>query len=124
MAISWPTTVPYKSDEGYAMAALGLPPISSEMQNGRRRQRPRSTMRITTIKWSRNLEPAELGAFRTFVHDTLGQGCARFTMPVWNAPTQTFVDRVCIIVGGESGITEEDRVAWTLVTMTLEVENL
>ncbi|MGA0595394.1 hypothetical protein [Enterovirga sp. CN4-39] len=122
----WPSAVPYETKRSsFAIEKLGGGNIKTPMQSGRTRMRRASTLRITLMRWGRELKTAEMAAFRTFVLTTLGDGTASFTMPVWQAGSNSYVTRTVRIKDGAEGISErETRPGRTEVSMVLEVENL
>lgn len=121
---TWPAGLPYESlRDGYEIPQLGSAPITSEMQSGKVRMRRQFTVNITTMNWSRDYTPAQLGAFRAFVRNDLASGTAEYTMPVWDAATKTYVNRTVQIENGLAGISEsESGVDRTRVTMVLKVQ--
>jgi len=123
---TWPAGLPYQSlRDGYQIPQMGSAPLKSEMQSGKIRMRRQFTVNITTMNWSRDFTAEQLGIFRAFVMNDLGAGTAEFTMPVWNAPTQTYVERTVQIDDGLAGISESEAgVGRTLVTMVLKVQGL
>jgi len=123
---TWPAGLPYQSlRDGYQIPQLGSAPVKSEMQSGKIRMRRQFTVNITTMNWSRDFTAEQLGAFRSFVMNDLAAGTADFTMPIWNAPTQTYVNRTVQIENAVNGISEgEAGVGRTLVTMVLKVQGL
>jgi len=123
---TWPAGLPYQSlRDGYQIPQMGSAPIKSEMQSGKIRMRRQFTVNITTMNWSRDFTAEQLGVFRSFVLNDLGAGTAEFTMPVWNAPTQSYVNRTVQIDDAMAGISESEAgVGRTLVTMVLKVQGL
>jgi len=123
---TWPDGLPYQSlRDGYQIPQLGSAPIKSEMQSGKIRMRRQFTVNITTMNWSRDFTAEQLGIFRNFVMNDVAAGTADFTMPIWSAPTQTYVNRTVQIENAVNGISESDIGAGrTLVTMVLKVQGL
>jgi len=126
MPIVWPANLPYEPHrEGWEIPNRSQPLLQSEMQSGKIRQRRPFTVRIVPMNWTRFYSPAELGVFEAFLLNDLQEGSAEFTMPIWNAATQTYVQRTVQINGGAAGvaITEEDFEIYR-VRMVLNVQGL
>jgi len=123
---TWPTGLPYESlRDGYQIPQFGSAPVKSEMQSGKIRMRRQFTVSITTMNWTRDFTAEQLGVFRSFVMNELGAGTAEFTMPVWKAPTQAYVEHTVQIDDAMAGISESDMGGGrTLVTMVLKVQGL
>ena len=85
MAIpAWPNGLPYASAyAGFSVDQIANPVLRTEMNSGVGRQRRTSTARITTMKVSIEMTGAQAAVFDAF-HASIGDGAARFTMPVWN----------------------------------------
>ena len=122
MAIpSWPDGLPYASQVGdYAMSQLANPPLRSDMNSGTTRQRRKYTMRIAIQKLGIVMSADETQVFHAFHADTLGDGAARFTMPVWNG--SAYVNRTVAIKDGPSET--QFAVGQNKIALTLMIENL
>ncbi|WP_131193724.1 hypothetical protein [Lichenihabitans psoromatis] len=85
MAIpTWPTDVPYTPmTSGLTITQLANPLLSTDMNAGTTRQRRKYTLRIAEMKLVIRMTPAQFASFHAF-HQAIGDGAARFTMPVWN----------------------------------------
>lgn len=81
---SWPA-IPYASDnESFQQPQLTNPGLRTDMNAGTTRQRRKYTLQVTTQQIALVLTAAEWSTFCDFYEDDLGEGSARFTMPVWN----------------------------------------
>jgi hypothetical protein len=60
-----------------------LDPISTDMEGGNTRERPRPGDNVATITQTMRMSPADYGVFVAWVKTTLNNGTARFTMNVW-----------------------------------------
>lgn len=125
MAAVWPPGLPYiASRQVYAVQALGQAPMTSPVQSGKIRQRPQFTLRIAQVAYGWEFKSADLGTFRSFLNDTLGEGTAEFTLPTWIEPINAYQDRIVQIRGGASGINERKiGFARTLVSCVLNIRN-
>ncbi|KMO34329.1 hypothetical protein [Methylobacterium aquaticum] len=126
MAITWPANLPYEGlRDNYGIPNFGLPLARSEMQSGKVRQRPQFTLRITAMDMAIFFTPEQLAIWQSFLVDTLGEGAAEFTMPVWIATTRTHQPRTVQIKDGANGVSEKPFAdTKTLVSFTLNVRNL
>lgn len=121
MAIpSWPAGVPYETTAtGYALPQLAGAPLMTEMNAGTVRQRRKYTLPVAEMKLSIRMTAAEFQLFRAF-HASIGNGAARFTMPVWNG--SAYVTRTAQIKDQPDMSTFAFRTRE--VAMSLRVENL
>lgn len=124
MLPTWPA-INYKPQLGsFQQSQLANPGLRTEMNAGTTRQRRKFTMRIAVQKVVIWLKASELATFVTFYETTLGDGTARFTMPVWNGAA--FVTRTVALnaTDGVSYAPVSTVAQLTAVGMTLQVENL
>lgn len=126
MALSYPSSLPYDGlREGYAIQNSGLALMKSPMQSGKVRMRRQFTLRIVPIQFQIYFTPQELGVWRDFLWNRLGDGAAEFTMPVWDAGQQQYVNRLVQIRDGAEGVSEQPFADdQTLVTCTLNARGL
>jgi len=61
-----------------------LEPIATDMDGGNKRLRTRPGDKVAIRQFDILFTNAEFATFQTYVKTTLGNGCARFVMPVWN----------------------------------------
>lgn len=116
----WPTIVPYASQtDDLAISQFAEPPLATEMNAGTIRQRRKYTLRISEVTVALVMSRPQFQAFRTF-HAGLGDGAARFTMPVWNG-TEYVTRTVQIKDQPNMSVHAYHR---RLVHMTLRVESL
>lgn len=81
---SWPASLPVRPlRDGTGPVSLFDPPIETEMEDGPRRMRRRSTTTWATVSLRFKMTNAQFATFQAFVRDTLNHGASRFTMPVW-----------------------------------------
>ena len=97
-----------------------LDPISTDMEGGNTRQRPRPGDNVGTITQTIWMSLAEHDTFVAWVKTTLNNGTARFTTNVWLG--SSYVNKVCQFIQPGTKLTyaylSVDRVA---VTMTFRV---
>lgn len=102
----WPTTLPTRPlQDGTSVEGLRRPPVATDMEDGFRRQRPRSTTKLAdmTLQFMMDQEQAE--TFIAFVCDTLNDGAQHFEMPVWKPGVgEDLPVRTVQILGGASAI--------------------
>lgn len=80
----WPASLPVVPlRDGTGPVNLYDPPIETEMEDGPRRMRRRSTTTWATINVRFKLTNAQFATFQTFLRDTLDHGASKFTMPTW-----------------------------------------
>lgn len=78
----WPSTVEHRPAPSMWAPATFTPPRATLMEGGNTRLRVKPGDAVATSKWGQDLNGVEVDAFRTFFRDDLGNGAARFTMPV------------------------------------------
>ena len=119
---AWPAIKYAPLRDSFQQSQVTNPAIRTDMNSGTTRQRRKYTMRIAIQKFTIRFCNTDIATFNTFYETTLGDGCARFTMSVWNG--SVFVTRNVAFKAdtpptyGVSGLTHQD------VSMTLLVENL
>lgn len=80
---AWPTGVPYcPIMDSVQIAQTSEPPLRTEMNAGTTRARRKYSLRIARVGFSLRMTNAQLATWRTFHDTTLGDGSARFTMPI------------------------------------------
>lgn len=89
----WPADVPHEplanSFQGDAFRA----PLATEMEDGPIRARPRSTLKIATLRFSIRMSNEAFDIFAVWVDADLVQGVLPFSMPVWKGGA--YVTRTC-----------------------------
>jgi hypothetical protein len=79
---SWPIANSIILQNGFSLKRM-LDPISTDMEGGNTRQRPRPGDNVATITQTVRMDSAGYDAFAAWVQTTLNNGTARFTMDVW-----------------------------------------
>lgn len=102
----WPSCLPIRpQSEGTNVDSLRRPPLATEMEDGFRRQRPRSTTKIGELTLQFLMNQAQTQTFNDFVCDTLNDGVQRFEMPVWKPGAGDVLPvRAVQILGGASAV--------------------
>ncbi|WP_230531125.1 hypothetical protein [Microvirga roseola] len=97
----WPASLPVVPlRDGTGPASLYDPPIETEMEDGPRRMRRRSTTTWATVAVRFKLTNDQFATFQAFVRDTLDHGASRFTMPVWKpGATLPLPDKTVQLIG-------------------------
>lgn len=94
----WPLAVPYRPERDM----WGVKPVrdaaETQMEGGNVRLRRKPGDRLATMRWGRQLNPAETAAFLAFVA-SIGEGTHRFLMPVC-LDGSTYTIRLVQITGG------------------------
>ncbi|WP_018390926.1 hypothetical protein [Ancylobacter sp. FA202] len=94
----WPSGVPFRPERDM----WGVKPVrdaaETQMEGGNVRLRRRPGDRLATMRWGRQLNPAEAAAFLAFIA-SIGEGTHRFLMPVC-LDGSTYVIRLVQITGG------------------------
>lgn len=91
---NWPADVPHKLlRDDFGGNEPALPPRSTPMEGGNTRQRPASTVPISTIQGSIYMENDEYDRFQRFYYDVLKQGTVEFNMPIFI--TSSYVTKRC-----------------------------
>lgn len=80
---TWPETVPYEPLARSFQADPFRAPNATEMDDGPFRTRPRSTLRVATLRFTIRMSNAELAIFAAWVASDLVQGTLPFSMNVW-----------------------------------------
>jgi hypothetical protein len=117
---AWPIANSIIMQDGFSLQRM-LDPISTDMEGGNTRERPRPGDNIATITQTVRMYPADYNAFVDWMKNTLNNGTARFTMDVWLG-TAPLVNKVCQFIKPGTGL----RYAYAGpdavdVTMTLRV---
>lgn len=117
----WPVAVNHAPVQGsWKIAQKSAPPLESDMNSGATRRRNKYTMRIALVSFVLVMDAAEIVAFDAFYRDALGNGAARFDMPVWSGAG--FVTRACAFHSVPAY--EQHGAFRQRVTIALKVENL
>lgn len=115
----WPAGVPSAPLVEYWGVKPFRDPLSTDMEGGDERLRPRPGDAVATLRWGRRLLPAQAAALDTFLRVTLRNGAARFTMPVTLVPGVTETRVVQMVAGSlDVSAVSADR---SLVTFQLRV---
>lgn len=115
----WPATIPFRSERSPWGYVPGREALATEMEGGDTRQRRRPGDGVGMARWGRGLTAAQMVAFGDFLA-TIGDGAARFLMPV-SLDGQTYTTRVVQIIGGAGGIQYGSIGAETMVSFSLLV---
>jgi hypothetical protein len=117
---SWPIASYQPVPESFQPIQRMLDPISTDMEGGNTRERPRPGDNVGTITQTFWMTMAEHDTFVAWVKTTLNNGTARCTTNVWLG--SSYVNKVCQFIKSGSTLTygyiSVDKVA---VTMTLRV---
>lgn len=90
---TWPA-VPYRpTRDGFQPIKPFLDPISTEMEGGNIRQRPRPGDNVASLGQTIMMTPADAETFKAWVKTTLNNGTARFTALVWTGAA--YVSKTC-----------------------------
>jgi hypothetical protein len=117
---AWPAVNYRPQRSSFQGITRSLEPISTDMEGGNTRERPRpgdNVGSVTQVIW---MTAAEKATFVAWVKNTLNNGTARFTTNVWL--DNAYSVKTCQFVKGAGGI-KYDFVAVGVdaVTMTLRV---
>ena len=99
---AWPIANSITLQDGFSLQRM-LDPISTDMEGGNTRERPRTGDNVGTITQTVRMYPADYDAFAAWVKTTLNNGTARFTMDVWLGTS--LVNKVCQFVKPGTGLT-------------------
>lgn len=102
----WPAALPTRPlQDGTSIDGLRRPPIATDMEDGFRRQRPRSTTKLADMTLQFMMDQVQAVAFIAFVTDDLNDGTQRFEMPVWKPGAGAVLPvRTVQILGAASAI--------------------
>lgn len=114
--VNWPADVPHRPERGNWNVKRGREALATEMEGGDTRQRRRPGDDVASMQWARGLNATQMAAFEAFIA-TVGEGAARFLMPV-SFDGQNYTTRVIQIVGGAGGISYGSIGAETLVSFS------
>jgi hypothetical protein len=90
----WPATVAYAVQQGsWKVQQRHNPNLRTEMNAGTTRRRRKYTLRVAKMTFDIVMNAAQRALFEEFYDDDLGDGAARFTMPVWDG--DAYVTRTC-----------------------------
>lgn len=119
---AWPS-INYKALSGtWQLTGDAIAPLASEMNSGTTRRRNKYTLRVSEMTFKLVMTAAEVATFRTFVTTTLGNGAARFTMPVWDGTA--YVNRTVSFAKGSMPTYDTFSYQMSGVGLKLEVESL
>jgi hypothetical protein len=79
---AWPIANTVILRNGYSLQRM-LDSISTDMEGGNTRERPRPGDNVATIRQTVRIYPADYDTLVAWVKTTLNNGTARFTMDVW-----------------------------------------
>lgn len=83
---AWPVGLPYSPLVGtLQISRTAEAPVSSDMNSGTTRRRRKYSLRIAPMTFQIMLTNSQAATFKTFHETTLGDGAARFTLPIWFA---------------------------------------
>ena len=99
---AWPIANAVILQNGFSLKRM-LDPISTEMEGGNTRERPRPGDNVATITQTVRMYPADYDTFVAWVKTTLNNGTARFTMDVWLGTA--LANKVCQFVKPGSNLT-------------------
>lgn len=112
---AWPS-IEYRPLTGSLKIAKTVEgPISSEMNSGTTRRRRKYSLRVAPVSFVLQLSNAEAAALKTFHEVTLGDGAARFTMPIYFAGA--YVTKTCAFADPPS----YEHPAFNLVNVSLSL---
>jgi hypothetical protein len=116
---AWPIPNSGILQDGYSLQRT-LDPITTDMEGGNTRERPRPGDNVGTITQTVRMSPADYDTFVAWMKTTLNNGTARFTSDVWLGTA--LVNKVCQFIQPGSKL----NTAWpgpdaVDVTMTLRV---
>lgn len=118
---AWPAAVNHAPLQGsWKIAQKAAQPLESDMNSGATRRRNKFTLRIALVSFVLVMRADEVAAFDAFWRDVLGNGAARFDMPVWDGAA--FVTRACAFHSVPSY--EQHGAFQQRVTLALKVESL
>lgn len=85
---AWPDSLPSSPLLGTLQIGRTVePPLMSEMNSGTTRSRRKYSLRIAPVSMAVLMTNEQAAALKTFHETTLGDGAARFTMPMFFAGT-------------------------------------
>src|SRR5215475_4180448 len=99
---AWPIANAVILQNGFSLKRM-LDPISTDMEGGNTRERPRPGDNVATITQTVRMYPADYDTFVAWVKTTLNNGTARFTMDVWLGTA--LANKVCQFVKPGSNLT-------------------
>jgi hypothetical protein len=99
---AWPIANAIIVQDGFSLQRM-LDPISTDMEGGNTRERPRPGDNVGTITQKVRMSPADYDAFVAWVKTTLNNGTARFTMDVWLGAS--LANKVCQFIKPGTGLT-------------------
>ena len=117
---AWPIANSIILRDGFSLQRM-LDPITTDMEGGNTRQRPRPGDNVGTITQKVRMSLADCDTFVAWVKTTLNNGTARFTANVWLGTAEA--NKVCqFIQPGTKLIYDPGNLADAIdVTMTLRV---
>jgi hypothetical protein len=89
---AWPIPNSLILQDGYSLQRT-LDPITTDMEGGNTRERPRPGDNVGTITQTVRMSPADYDTFVAWMKTTLSNGTARFTSDVWLGTA--LVNKVC-----------------------------
>lgn len=93
MPAQWPSDVPYAPVGDSLRIKPYQDPYATEMESGRTRLRPSSTLAVARLQFSLLMTSAELSSLSTWAKLSLSYGTRSFEMLVWK--DGAFVQKTC-----------------------------
>ena len=116
----WPAGVPSAPQRASLQISRAFnAPVSTEMEGGNTRERPRGTLQYRLMSFDIRMTPAKFALFDAFVSDDLARGTKRFDMPIWDGAA---LSTKTVKLSGETRFTTRQQGRAVMVALTLEVE--
>ena len=115
---AWPIANSIILQNGFRLQRM-LDPISTDMEGGNTRERPRPGDNVATITQTVRMYPGDYDRFAAWVKTTLNNGTARSTMNVWLGTA--LASKVCQFIKPGSNLIYAWLVLMRSITMTLRV---
>lgn len=116
---TWPAVNNRPTRNGFQPIKRFLEPISTDMEGGNTRERPRPGDNVGTITQTINMKMAEHDIFVPWVKNTLNNGTARFIADVWLG--SGYLTKVCKFAKGGKPTYAPISANYVAVTMTILV---
>lgn len=81
---TWPIATYRPRRDDFQPIVPFLKPISTDMEGGNTRQRPRPGDNVGTLGQTIMMTLSEVDTFKTWVRSTLNNGTSKFTAQIWN----------------------------------------
>lgn len=120
--VSWPVGFPFEPTlEGTGIGKLTQTPIRTEMEDGNRVARRRSTTTWSEVTLRLPFTVDLFDDFQVFLRDTLNHGASRWTMPVWKPGLALpYPVKTVFLIEDPS---YENTIPWVFVTLPLLVRD-